>query len=179
MPWKKLRKIPKNNGVISHRKCPEIRKGARQKWFKFRALWFWRHVHHCIWREQKHVWPAWREIEAAAATTILDHDIVKSSWKYRLLRCCVTRDVTQSNGHQEGSFIFLFSVSCFDEEVIFFIYFLFLQENKKRERADSEPPCPLSATYLASLRYLSQTFLCWKRETIWSTMSVAQLDLQD
>ena len=75
--------------------------------------------------------PVWREIEGAAATSILDHDIVKSSWKYRLLCCSVTRDVTQSNGLQEGSFIFLFSVSCFDEEVIFFIYFLFLQGNKK------------------------------------------------
>ena len=50
------------------------------------------------------------------------HDIVKSSWKYRLLCCCVTRDVTQSNGLQEVSFIFLFSVSCFDEEVYFFIF---------------------------------------------------------
>ena len=72
MLWRKLRKIPKNNGVIGHRICLEIRKGARQKWFKFRALWFWRHVHDCIWREQKHVCPAWREIEAAAATSILD-----------------------------------------------------------------------------------------------------------
>ena len=67
MLWKKLRKIPKNNGVIGHRKCPEIRKGARQKWFKFGALWFWRHIHDYIWREQKHVCPAWREIEAATS----------------------------------------------------------------------------------------------------------------
>ena len=104
--------------------------------------------HVCIWQEQKHVCPVWREVEGAAAASILNHDIVKSSWKYRLLCCSVTRDVTQSNGLQEGSFIFLFSVSCFDEEVIFFIYFLFLQENKKRARADSESPCPPSATYL-------------------------------
>ena len=60
------------------------------------------------------------------------HDIVKSSWKYRLLCCCVTRDMTQSNGLQEGSFIFLFSVSCFDEEVIFFINFFegFFEKSK-------------------------------------------------
>ena len=63
---------------------------------------------------------AWWEIEAAAATSILDTTL--SSWKYRLLCGCVTHDVTQSNGLQEGSFIFLFSVSCFDEEVIFFIF---------------------------------------------------------
>ena len=100
--------------------------------------------------------PAWLEIEAVAVTSILDHNIVKSSWKYRLLCCCVIRDVTQSNGLQEGSFIFLFSVSCFDEEVILFIYFLFLQGNKKRARADSESPCPPSATYLASLKGLKQ-----------------------
>ena len=71
--------------------------------------------------------PSWRE---AAAATILDHDIVKSSWKYRLLCCCVTRDATQSNGLQEGSFIFLFSISCFDEEVIFFIYLKIRKEHE-------------------------------------------------
>ena len=106
MLWKKLRKIPKNNGVIGHRKCPEIRKGARQKWFKFRALWFWRHVHDCIWREQKHVCPRVAGNWSCSCNIDSRHDIVKSSWKYRLLCCCVTRDVTQSNGLQEGSFIF-------------------------------------------------------------------------
>ena len=128
MLWKKLRKIPTNNGVIGHRICPEIRKGARQKWFKFRALWFWRHVHDCIWREEKHVCPrvAW----SCSCNIDSRPDIVKSSWKYRLLCCCVTRDVTHSNGLQEGSFIFLFSVSCFDEEVIFFIFEGFFEKSK-------------------------------------------------
>ena len=142
MLWKKLRKIPKNNGVIGHRKCLEIRKGARQKWFKFRALWFWRHVHDCIWREQKQVCPAWREIEAA--TSILDTDIVKSSWKYRLLCCCVTCDMTQSNGLQEGSFIFLFSVSCFDEEVIFFIFWGLFREKQNHTITEECPDCCLA-----------------------------------
>ena len=63
--------------------------------------------------------PTWREIEAAAATSILDTTL---SSQVGSIVCCVTRDVTQSNGFQEGSFIFLFSVSCFDEEVIFFIF---------------------------------------------------------
>ena len=127
--------------------APKSGRGARQKWFKFRALWFWRHVHVCIWREQKHVCPVWREIEGAAATSILDHDIVKSSWKYRLLCCSVTWDVTQSNGLQEGSFIFLFSVSCFDEEVIFFIYFC-REIRKEHERTRSR--LALRAQYTCS-----------------------------
>ena len=40
MLWKKLNERPKNNGVMGHRKYPQSRKGARQKWFKFRALCF-------------------------------------------------------------------------------------------------------------------------------------------
>ena len=88
MLWKKLRKIPKNNGVIGHRKCPEIRKGARQKWFKFRALWFWRHVHDCMAGTEAGV-----PRVAGNWTCNIDsrHDIVKSSWKYRLL-CCMLCD---------------------------------------------------------------------------------------
>ena len=70
--------------------------------------------------------PAWREIEAA--TSILDTTLSSQvgSTMHSIVCCaavrCVTRDMTQSNGLQEGSFIFLFSVSCFDEEVIFFIF---------------------------------------------------------
>ena len=75
-----------------------------------------------IGREEKHVCPAWREIEAAAATSILDTTVYMSSQVGSIVCCAVTRDVTQSNGLQEGSFIFLFSVSCFDEEVIFFTF---------------------------------------------------------
>ena len=97
MLWKKLRKIPKNNGVIGHRKCPEIQKGARQKWFKFRALWFWHHVHDCIWREQKQVCLAWREIEAA--TSILDTTLstcqVKLEVSSAVLLCDSRRDTVK------------------------------------------------------------------------------------
>ena len=72
------------------------------------------------------------------------HDIVKSSWKYRLLCCCVTRDVTQSNGLQEGSFIFLFSVSCFDEEVIFFIFWGLFREKQNHTITEECPDCCLA-----------------------------------
>ena len=75
------------------------------------------------------------------------HDIVKSSWKYhmhRLLCCCVTRDVTQSNGLQEGSFIFLFSVSCFDEEVIFFIFGGLFREKQNHTITEECPDCCLA-----------------------------------
>ena len=110
MLWKKLRKIPKNNGVIGHRICPEIRKGARQKWFKFRAAWFWRHVHDCIWREQKRVCPAWREIEAAAATltSILDTTLSSQvgSVSSAVLLCDSRRHTVKWTPTLEGSFIF-------------------------------------------------------------------------
>ena len=72
------------------------------------------------------------------------HDIVKSSWKYRLLCCCMTRDVTQSNGLQEGSFVFLFSVSCFDEEVIFFIFWGLLREKQNHTITEECPDCCLA-----------------------------------
>ena len=160
---KKAKKNTKQSRSYWSSKMPRNPEGARQKWFKFHALWFWRHVHDCMWREQKHVCPRvagnW---SCSCNNDSRPRHSVKSSWKYRLLCCCVTRDVTQSNVLQEGLLILLFSVSCFVEEVIFFIYFLFMQENRKRARADSELPCPLSATYLVSLRYLSQTVLGWK-----------------
>ena len=178
---------------IGHRKCLDIRKGAWQKWFKFRALWFWRHFHGCVSETDARV-PRVAEIEAAAATSIVDHDIVKSSWKYRLLCCCVTRDVTQSNGLQEGSSIFLFSVSCFDEEVIFFIYFYFCREIRKEhertrrclalraQHACSNAPGETPFPEISLLEYLdSSAKMNKKKETIliWSTMSAAELDLQD
>ena len=47
------------------------------------------------------------------------HCQVKLEVSSAVLLCDSRRD--QSNGLQEGSFIFLFSVSCFGEEVIFFI----------------------------------------------------------
>ena len=146
MLWKNLRKIPKNNGLIGHRKCPEIRKGARQKWFKFRALWFWRHVHDCIWREQAAGTEASVPRVAGSCSCNIDsrHDIVKSSWKYHRLCCCVTRDVTQSNGLQEGSFLFLFSVSCFDEEVIFFIFWGLFREKQNHTITEECPDCCLA-----------------------------------
>ena len=69
------------------------------------------------------------------------HDIVKSSWKYRLLCCCVTRDVTQSIGLQEGSFIFLFLVSCF---VIFFIFWGLFREKQNYTITEECPDCCLA-----------------------------------
>ena len=75
------------------------------------------------------------------------HDIVKSSWKYRLLCCCVTRDMTQSNGLQEGSFIFLFSVSCFDEEVIFFIFWELFREKQTHTITEECPDCQCLAKH--------------------------------
>ena len=119
MLWKKLRKIPKNNGVIGHRICPEIQKGARQKWFNFRALWFWRHVHDCIWREQKHVCPAWREIEAAAVQHSFStrHCQVKLEVSSAVLLCDSRRDTVKWTPRR--CVYFFVSVSCFDEEVSF------------------------------------------------------------
>ena len=132
--------MPKNNGVIGHWKCPEIRKGARQKWFKFRALWFWRHV------QWLHMAGTAVRVPRVAGSCNIDsrHDIVKSSWKYRLLCCCVTRDVTQSNGLQECSFIFLFSVSCFDKEVIFFIFWGLFREKQNLAITEACPDCCLA-----------------------------------
>ena len=72
------------------------------------------------------------------------HDTVKSSWKYRLLCCCVTRDVTQSNGLQERSFIFLFSVSCFDEKVIFFLFWGLFREKQNHTITEECPDCCLA-----------------------------------
>ena len=123
---------------------PRNSEGARQKWFKFRALWFWRHVHDCIWREENHVCPRVAGNWSCSCNIDSRHGIVKSSWKYRLLCCCVTRDVTQSNGLQEGSFIFLFSVSCFDEEVIFFIFWGLFREKQNHTITEECPDCCLA-----------------------------------
>ena len=73
-----------------------------------------------------------------------------SSWKYRLLCCCVTRDVTQSNGLQEGSFIFLFSVSFFDEEVNFFIYFFYFCREIRKEHEWTRSRLALQAQHTCS-----------------------------
>ena len=73
------------------------------------------------------------------------HDIVKSSWKYRLLCCCVTRDMTQSNGLQDRFvYFFLFSVSCFDEEVIFFIFWGLFREKQNHTITEECPDCCLA-----------------------------------
>ena len=56
----------------------------------------------------------------------------------------MTRDVTQSNGLQEGWFIFLFSVSCFDEEVIFFIFCGFFREKQNHTITEECPDCCLA-----------------------------------
>ena len=72
-------------------------------------------------------------LEAAAATSILDTTLSSQVWS---IVCCAavwlaSLDVTQSNGLQEGSSIFLFSVSCFDEEVIFFIFWGLFREKQE------------------------------------------------
>ena len=121
---------------------PRNRKGAQQKWFKFRALWFWRHV------QWLHMAGTAVRVPRVAGNWSCNidsrHDIVKSSWKYRLLCCCVTRDVTQSNGLQECSFIFLFSVSCFDKEVIFFNFWGLFREKQNHTITEECPDCCLA-----------------------------------
>ena len=120
----KLRLTRKNTGVIGHRKYPKSgrRHGRNDLNFARFGFDFTFMIAYGGNRSTRAPPPPppWREIEAAAPTSVLDHDIVKSGLKYRLLCCRVTQDVTQSNGLQEGSFIFLFSVSCFNEEVDLF-----------------------------------------------------------
>ena len=140
MLWKKLRKIPKNNGVIGHRKCPEIRKGARQKWFKFRALGF--DVTFMIaWREQKQVCPAWREIEPA--TSILDTTL---SSQVGSIVCCAAVWLATWHSQMDSKKVrlFLFSVSCFDEEVIFFIFWGLFREKQNHTITEECPDCCLA-----------------------------------
>ena len=115
MLWKKLKERPKNDGVMGHRIYPQSRKGARQKWFKFRTFCFWRYVNDRMWWELKHTGPTWREFAARAF------------WRSSAVCKCSRSDTV--NGFEQGLFVSFF----------FFVLELMSVKKKKQLEARCQP----------------------------------------